>query len=194
MPLTLSEQFGAIDATTQFTRLSALDRIWTDYLNTAKPPIPEEDVRMLARLSEIMAGLLDRAPDLAGYLNSIVNSHAEELENEYLRVIRGDDLTEQTRVRVASAVERHGYILDAVNGATQFVRDNAHFEKQALEAKIATIEGGGFSLGDLTPNFLCNLGLTLIGGGIFAPFPLNIVGISAGAAVIIGVERSGNEC
>ena len=194
MPLTLSEQFGAIDSSTQFTRLSALDRIWTDYLNTAKPPIPEDDVRMLVRLSETMAGLLDRAPDIAGYLNSIVNSNKEELQNEYLRIISADYLTDEIKVRVATTVERHGYILNAVNDATQFVRDNAHLEKQALEAKMATIEAGGFSPGDLTPNFLCNLGLALIGGGIFAPFPMNIVGVSAGAAVIIGVERSGNEC
>ena len=52
MLLTLEEQFGAVDAMTQFARLSALDRVWTDYLERASRPIPQQDVRILGRLTD----------------------------------------------------------------------------------------------------------------------------------------------
>lgn len=194
MPLNLEEQFWATSAMTQFVRLGALDQVWTDYLERAERPIPERDLQILERLTDEMDQLLQEAPDRAGYLDYLVTEHAEELEEEYGRVLESDELTESEKERLRATVERRGGIVEYGRSGANAILNEATAESEVLAAKMNTIRSGGFAPGDLSTQFVCNLATGCILGGLFAPPPMNIFGVGAGIILIIGIEARGDEC
>ena len=139
MTLNLEEQFGATDAMTQFARLAALDQVWTDYLERAEQPIPERDLQVLERLTDEMDRLLQEAPDRAGYLDYLAAHHAEELEEEYGRVLESDELTESEKERLQATVERRGDIVEYARSGANVVLNEAPAEREVLAAKMNTI-------------------------------------------------------
>ena len=194
MPLTLEELFEVVNASTQFQQLAAFDQIWTDYLQHAMPPIPEQDVSILKRLTTGMTQLLEQAPEHARYLEYIVKSHSEDLEREYGHILETRQLPEEVATKVRDAVERRGGIVKFGQDGARGIVENAYAEREALIAKLDLIQSGGFSRGDLTPKFLCKLGAGIILAGFAVPFPTNVIAIGAGVAVIATVELTGGEC
>lgn len=194
MPLSFEEQFWTTNAMTQFARLAALDRIWTDYLDHARRPIPEQDVRTLEWLSDAMSELLQEATDRAGYLDSVCSEHSEELEEEYERLLESDELTEGNKARLQETVERNGGILEYARSSANAILNEAPSQAEALAAKMDAIRSGRFAPGDLSATFLCNLAAGCIISGLFAPPPTNLIGVGTGLAIIIGVSARGEEC
>lgn len=194
MPLNLEEQFGATDAMTQVARLGALDQVWTDYLERAERPIPQRDLQTLERLTDEMDRLLQEAPDRAGYLDYLVAHHAEELEEEYSRILESDELTESEKERLQTTVERRGDIVEYARSGANVVLNESSTEREALAAKMNTIRSGDFAPGDLSAGFICGLAAGCITGGLFAPPPANFLGIGAGVVMIAAVYARGEEC
>jgi hypothetical protein len=194
MPLTLAEEFESVKASTQFEQLSALDRVWTGYLTQAQPPIPENDVQALDSLIKTMSHLLEEARERAYSLREIVNNHTEELSNEYQRIIEQGNLSERESTLLRETVERHGGIVEFANRGTIGIMENSRSEIDALEAKMQKIREGGFTAGDLSTQFLCNLTAGIITGSILAPVPMNFIGLGAGLFLLYDLESRGEKC
>lgn len=194
MPLTLEEQLGAVEAMTQFARLSALDGVWTDYLERASQPIPQEDIYVLGTLTDAMTQLLKEGHDRARYLRTVMARHTEELEEAYAQIIDSDWLGELDRYRLDETIQRRGGLLSFCSSGLDGVFSEASVEAEKLRAKMDTIRGGEFAPGDLSAKFMCNLAGGLVCSALFAPPPMNLVGLTMALALVVGVEVRGEEC
>jgi hypothetical protein len=196
MPLSLEEQLETTTAVTQFSRLYALDRLWTDYLQQrTEPPIPEQDVQVLEKLANEMDTLLQEAPNRATYLvNTLIAAHNEELQESYERIFWGDGLTGDQKMRLRDIVNNGGGIGEYSTTTAVSIQGTAPSERQVLTDKMATIRRGNFAAGDLSTAFICGLAGGCITGGLFAPPPMNFIGVGIGLTVIGGVFASGERC
>jgi hypothetical protein len=202
MPLSLEEQYRVADIVTLSARLYALDRVRTEYLQRAEQPIPERDVTVLSELTDAMGGLLQEAPKHAIHLRRVIVEHSGELRETYERVVWREDQREaqedlfvgDQRERFQDIVARHGGISEYGVTNVQGVMERAHIERGMLEAEMNTIRRGGFAAGDLGEEFLCNIAAMCIVGGLFAPPPMNIVGVGVGLATLGGIYASGGNC
>jgi hypothetical protein len=195
MPLSLEEQYFAADTVNVIARLLALDRIRTDYLQRAERPIPEQAVQNLQNLTGEMDVLLEMAQERARDLNSVIREHRDELYDGYRRMLSSDELTEDQKDRLEDAPRRYGRdIAEYGMTSVEVVVARAPTERETLRTEMRNIRRGGFAAGDLSPQFLCNLAGACIVSGLFAPPPMNIVGVVIGILAIVHVEATGEEC
>ena len=141
-----------------------------------------------------MAKLLEEAPDRARYLGNVMFRHPEELDDEYRRVFESDLLSEHDKYGLNETVQRRGGIVEYSMSSMDVILSEAFVEARRLRVKMDTIQGGEFAAGDLSWGFIRALAGGCITGGLFAPPPMNIIGIVTGIAVIGGVYASGEEC
>jgi hypothetical protein len=198
MPRSLEEQFETTNAVTLCARLFALDRVRTDYLQRTELPIPAQDVQVLTRLTDEMDRLLREAEDRARYLHHVIAEHAEELHGSYERILSEDELTGDQKMQLQEIVMRHGGISEYGRTSAYAVVEMAPMERERLAAEMDAIRGGGpiagEPVGDLTPQFLCNIAVGCIVGGLLSPPPMNIVAVSIGLLTVVHVHAIGEEC
>jgi hypothetical protein len=194
MPLSLEEQFKAADAVTLFSRLFALDQVRTDYLERVERPIPDEDVGVLSEMTDEMNRLLGVAAGHSEYLNHLIELHPEELDEGYVRMFWTDALSGDQKMRLRLAVERYGNLIEYGKMSTAEVMAGAEIESDRLVTEMDAISSGGSAAGDLSSEFLCNMALACIAGGILSLHPTNIVGVSFGLLMIGQVWARGEEC
>jgi len=209
MPLSLGEQVGATEAVNQCTRLWSLDRLWTDYLQRAEwytierdyrgymvsEGISEEDEETLGEVAEQMVYLLEEAQESARFLGNAITEHLEELNEGYQRILTEDELTEDQNMLLQDVADtRHGGISAYGSSSAQEVLDKVPIERQTLEAQMSTLGSGGLAEGDLSKDFGCNLAGLCIVSGIFAPPPMNLIGISIGLTILVSYEVGGEPC
>jgi hypothetical protein len=194
MPLSLKEQFRAADAVTLFGRLFALDQVRTDYLERVEGPIPDEDVGVLSDMTDEMNRLLGVAEGHAGYLSHLIELHPEELVAGYTRMFWTDALSGDQKMRLSLAVERHGHLIESGRMSTAQVMAGAQIERARLATEMEAIYSGGSAAGDLSSEYLCNMALACIVGGLLSLPPTNIVGVSVGLLMMGQVYARGEEC
>jgi hypothetical protein len=194
MPLSLGDQFRTAEMVNQFGRLIAQDRIRTDYLGRVEQPIPHEDMDTFSDLTGNMDQLLAQAHADAESLLYLIEKYPEELEKSYGRIFWADALTGEQKMRLDAAVERHPGPAEYGIISARAVFVGALTEREMLEAEMRAIRRGDIAAGDLSSNFLCNLAGACIVGGLFAPPPMNIVGVSIGVLTIGHVYAIGDEC
>jgi len=195
MPLSLEEQYFAADTVNVCARLLALDRIRTDYLQRAEHPIPEQDVQTLSDLTDEMDGLLEEVQYRGRDFNNVIREYREELYESYMRMLSSDDeLTEDQKDRLEDAPRRYGDIAEYGMTSVEEATLGARTERETLATEMRNIRRGGFAVGDLSPQFLCNLAGVCIVSGLFAPPPMNFVGVVIGILAIVHVEATGEEC
>lgn len=193
MALSFEEQFGAVNAANQFERLVHLDQLWTNYLQDVKE-IHERDIILLTRLTDEMSNLLRAAPDRAGYLEHVVADNQGYFERYYEQINQWEILSNSGRERLGQLVRRHGGVVEYCRNGLRFIGERSNGELEQLTAKMERIRGGGFTPGDLSPQFICNLACGCIAGGIAAPPPANAVAIGAGLAMLLFLQSKGEDC
>jgi hypothetical protein len=196
MPLSFAEQLETTDTVTQFARLYALDRLWTVYLQRAERPISEQDVQVLERVTGEMDELLQAAPASAETLDYAIVEHTEELYASYERILFSEDgLAEDQKMRLRDIATHHRDIFEYGMISARTVMAMAPVERETLAAEMEIIRRGGpMATGDLSKEFGCNLAGGCIIGGLFAPPPMNLVGVGIGLTILLGYEVSGDPC
>jgi hypothetical protein len=193
MVLSMEEQLGAVDAITQFEKLFFLDRVWTSYLESARE-IPAHEIALLDRLTGEMSDLLRAAPDRAMYLDYVVGDHLEEFAGRYEQTLKWRELSNDGTERLRQLADRHGGMVEYCRSGLQSIARSSETELGQLAGKMERIRRGGFTPGDLSAQFMCNLACGCIAGGVVAPPPANSVGIAAGLAILLFLRSKGEEC
>ena len=197
MPLDLDEAFWTTTAVTQFTRMFILDRLWTCYLAEARPPISEGDVSALGRITDEMRTLLEQVPDRAGYLDHLIITHTDEVVAAYPNLLEQEVPNEGDRGLLREKIERGDGIIAYSRTHLNALAGMAYEERATLTAKMETIRQGGFTPGDLSPSFLCDVAAGCIVGAVLAvavPPPASGIALATGIAIYGFLRLRGMDC
>lgn len=135
-------------------RLSALDHVWTSYLNEAST-ISGAEMSTLRQLVDEMEILLLELEARSEWLATFADSISENSKQHQIEEL---PLCDERKRDFLSIVHRHGGISPAMRTAALSMRDQFAVERRDLTAKMAKIYGGGFSRGDLSQRAKCIIG------------------------------------
>jgi hypothetical protein len=177
--MNLAHQEKGVSIASNFSRLMALDEIWTGYLAQTSS-VEAHDIPHLRSIVTEMDRLLGFLDTDIKWLFSIAPTYESEYEASVESEIARSKLTPNDKMRLrkkllADEPRQHRSEALAIK-----VQDRIAYSRDELAKKIRIIESGKYSPGDLSEGDKCLLSIALVLGGYWCP-PL----IGGGAAGIV---------
>ncbi|MBU7319519.1 hypothetical protein [Paenibacillus oleatilyticus] len=159
---TLNEQYQLAEVASCITNLLALDKVWTNHLETSNE-LHESDVLVLQELTNNMNQLLTESKHQFQQLKELVKRHPELFEQIHEKLISDNGMTKEQKENWKFFVQRNGGIVTYITEAMDTIVQQIPREQELMQSKIQTkIKNGGFVSGDFS--FGCGLyaGLALV--------------------------------